>query len=99
MPSYRIQTCVTAIRRFQFKYNSNRHNNASLVLKRDPNNPYDCNCINVYSNNKQIGYIKATDAITLAPLLDTLEHYTIQEWRVIKATSGYLVVKVRLVGS
>ena len=83
MSSYRFQTCVTGISRFGFRFNSNQHSNTSLVFERDPTNPYDSNCINVYSDNKQIGYIKATDAVVLAPLLDMLNQYTVREWTVI----------------
>ena len=99
MSSYRFQTCVTAIRRFGFRYNSNRHSNTSLVFERDPTNPYDSNCVNVFCDSRQIGYIKATDAVTLTPLLDLLDQYTVREWTVIKSTSGYLIVKIKLVGA
>ena len=44
----------------------------TIVLKREPNNPYDSNAIRVerLSDGKQIGYLKREKAALLAPMFD-----------------------------
>lgn len=98
MKKVRFETCITAINRFHFKYDPKSHKDSMLSLQRDPDNPYDSNCINVFLDNKQIGYIKATEARIISPVLDKLsKDYKVQDWRVMKATSGYLIVKVLII--
>ena len=93
MTKLSFQTCVNAIRKFDFRFDRIKHKRSVLSFKRDTSNPYDSNCINVYLDNIQIGYIKASEARYLAPRMDRLpKDCKVQRWDIIKATPGYLVV-------
>ena len=89
----RFEACVTAIRKYGFQYNELKHRNATFILEREPTNKFDKNAIKVLMNDKQIGYIKATDAVKIAPLLDNMRNYEIQNSKVLKYTEGYLVMR------
>lgn len=41
-----------------------------LVLKREPSNQYDRNAVQVWAKGQHVGYVRATQAVTLAEELD-----------------------------
>lgn len=55
-------------------YTGTAHSGEYVQLLREPNNPYDKNAIRVDNNRGiKVGHIKATAAVALAPIMDTLE--------------------------
>ena len=53
-------------------YAGTAHHGEHVRLIREPNNPHDRNAIRVDNimHNEQVGYIKATQALSLAPIMD-----------------------------
>lgn len=42
----------------------------ALDLKREPDNPYDYDAVEVYHENEKIGYIPRSDSMIIAQLMD-----------------------------
>ena len=87
-----LECCVTGIARQGYVFDKS-DTNKTLIFKREPNNKFDTNCIQVWLDKTQIGWIKKSDAVTLAPLLDN-NKITVTRWGVVKHTKGDLVVHI-----
>ena len=86
------ELCLTGIARRHYTFHK-PDTKKTLVFKREPSNKYDPNCIQVWLDNKHIGWIKKEDAVIVAPVMDK-HNVTITRWSVYKKTSGYLIIHV-----
>ena len=70
-----LATFVSNVRGVRFYYvaTSSVSAGGSVVLQLEPTNPYDCNCIAVYSGSSffsdKLGHLAREDTACLAPLL------------------------------
>ena len=87
-----LECCITGIARQGYVFNES-DTKKTLIFKREPDNKYDSNCIQVWLNNKHIGWIKKEDAKGLAPVLDR-NKTSITRWGVVTKTNGYLMVHI-----
>ena len=69
-----------------------------LRFEREPDNAFDSDAIKVFLDSKMIGYITATDAETMAPIMDTNPKLQPYKWIRMhdKSTDGYMVIQLRM---
>lgn len=92
-----LELCITGLKHYDFNWHD-KFENQELMFLREPDNHFDPNAIKVFLQNVMIGYISATDAEMLAPIMDTNEKLQPYKWVRIddKSTDGYMVIHLRM---
>ena len=94
-----LELCITGLKHYNFIWNDDLENEP-LLFEREPDNPFDSDAIKVLLDNKMIGYISATDAETLAPIMDTNKELQPYRWMRMHdkstCTDGYMIIQLRM---
>ena len=87
-----VEICVTGIRQYGYEFQES-DTGKKLLFAPDTRNQFDRNAVKVFLDGNQIGWIKQTETASFK----MFGKLNVRKWEVTAATTGYVVVQVRMV--